>query len=167
MDISDWTDTQILQLPDHVFGKRYWISTYGEKTITGVSLFISADALPSKAIVWALLINVYRSDGLVAFIGLRLGDTLPANLTAFKALDKLFPGWGDDTKDRELTVEKPEYMHLNNLRVFVDSGGKKLCTSVWVPDGVATAYEEVGILVSAVPTEIHSWQLSEQAKDRW
>lgn len=167
MDISDWTDEQIMQLPDHVLGEKYVVGKM-EDINPGISkFFVTPFSLPAKIIIWQLTIYLMTDIGKNAIIGLRLSNTAAVNTTEFYAQDPIFPDIYDKAERQSqyrLTVitSSPAF----DLKYLLSTGSRKV-SCFFSNYNTVEIYMGFSMVISEVPTRVHGWLNSDEAKDRW
>jgi len=87
MDIRKWPLDQILQLPDHCFGRRFPVGVAGNPFAQTISYEISDIALPEVCVLWELAFWSWSTDAQLISVVLKLGDQIPANAAQFDALE--------------------------------------------------------------------------------
>ena len=157
MDISKWPLSRIMQLPDWCFGGRWWVGEYMGST-TGVAYYrLGEETLPNRFVLWGVLTCCNSPSMLQAMrVTIRLGGSKPASITEVYPLDRILEGVSISSIAYELYVNQNGLTWIGNIRQFVEPSGRKL---VLVANGdQAIAYEmTIGLLISAVPTEVPDW----------
>jgi hypothetical protein len=159
MDISTWTDSEILQLPDHFFGERRVVAVMDRNLGAGYQWEISADDFPTRSLVWQLNASIIYSNTAYNRYAMALGDAVPADQAAFNALTQLFEELGDSAY-----TPRTWYCSLYsaNIRIpmktIVETGGHNLILETYSPAN-NTLWIQVAFVVSEIPTEIKQWQI--------
>lgn len=95
MYTSKWSISQLLQMPDEYFGRRFPIFLQAEQSQEGSSWDISEIALPDICILWHVNILSQRLVTSNDYFRLALGDQLPTTTAMMDALEPLLPGFGE------------------------------------------------------------------------
>lgn len=127
MDISNWSLDRIMQLPDHMFGRRWLVSItcYGHDQITDWGTTLAS--MPERFVIWDMhLQRAFKSvDSL--YWTFRLGDVVPANAAEFNAMELLFPDITGTLFGRSsFTVDYTECPHFHSLRMPIQGSGRKI-----------------------------------------
>ena len=160
MNISTWSDSEVMQLPDHLFGRR-WSIPFSLNVAGGATSYqISPEGLGNRFVLWHIYADATVPVGMV-YLTLRfaMGDQLPANAAAFNVLELIEPvrvpgpgagaGWimGND-------------MHVwIPLRNIYASAGRRLVVEITTQGGGFTPGMLI-FVVSGVPMEIPEWYRS-------
>lgn len=157
MDISNWSMSQILELPDHLFGRRYMISC--GLTATGFDTLydISELGLPERCVIWELCVVYNATVAGYGSISFAIGDQLPTTLSEFIGHEPLFPGLGLQRAGyREFAVGRGAAFNMRRLKICVSSGGRRLIIRF---SALATGISIMNssIVVSAIPRSIPEW----------
>lgn len=154
MDISKWTIEKILQLPDHMFGYRWWVSVPETAVTAATRYYMSPLKLPDHTIIWRLHIYVdYHGAGFNIWFSLALGVTVPTNDAEFGALPLLMPSYAP-RRIYHVFKSNPFYkVELLGLRNYVHSKGRNLIIRVESSSSQNHDFH-VGLLISALPTSI-------------
>ena len=156
-DISNWGWGQILELPDHLFGRRYCVGCNLGRGGPGNSYAISDMSLPEKMVIWELNLETGGSWDEYNYISLALGDHLPANDAEFDVLEQLFPDIGLRTGTRrDFPVRRNSIFNLSRVKIGVDTAGQRL---VGRGETSFFGYTDVQaiLVVSSVPRSIPEW----------
>ena len=166
MDIRRWGLDQIMELPDHCFGRRFLVSCTLRLAAAKQEWDISEVALPDMCVIWELYIESIGIYSEVMTLRIALGDQLPLNVAMFNALDPLIMGFGaQGPEPRSLYFPVHDRMHINRLRVPVAAQGRRLVIECLTPEAIAGSVF-VGIVVSGVPKEVPDWLYSEHRRGR-
>lgn len=157
MDIRRWSPNQVMQLPDWCFGPRWWVGEYMGNTSGQIYYHSGAEVLPDKFVLWGILISARSPSCLEALrLTIRLAGSKPASVADGKAKDRLLDGISTEDILYELYVNQNGTTWIGCERQLVEPNGKRL--SLVSNGDQAIAYEmTVGILISAVPTEVPDW----------
>ncbi|GAI97239.1 unnamed protein product [marine sediment metagenome] len=148
---------QVMQLPDCCFGPRWWIGEYMGSS-TGVAYTRKGqELLPQRFVLWGILVSSRSPACLEALrLTIRLAGDVAADTAAAKLQDRLLDGISTADILYELYVNQNGVDWINCGRQLIESRGRRL--SLVSNGDQVIAYEmTVGILVSAVPTEIPDW----------
>lgn len=156
-DISNWGWGQILELPDHLFGRRSVVGCSLFEIGGGTGFDVSMLGLPEKCVIWELRGSYVTSEAGVGIFSIALGDHLPANDAEFNLLETLLPDLGRPVDGRrEIAITSGSSFNLAQLKVGVDSGGRRLVVR-FLSSVVTLAYCDVSLVVSSVPRSIPEW----------
>ena len=127
MDIRNWSQSQIMQLPDHMFGRKFLVSCAIEATMDETTYDISELALPEDCVIWEFWMYSYAVASKFIEIGLALGDQLPTSAAMFNALDPLFHGLGvDGPEPRTIPIDNQGSFRFNRIRMPLRAAGRRL-----------------------------------------
>lgn len=153
-DISNWGWGQILELPDHLFGRRFVVAANAFSTAIGEYFAISDMGLPEKIVVWSVRVMATSVWSTPVQFRLCLGDHLPANAAEFIPMESLFPDVGVLAGGVRLSwVSRYQTFEMNGLKMGVDTAGRRLVTnsiSLTTEDLLLQAV----VVVSSVPRSI-------------
>jgi len=157
MDISSWGWGQLLELPDHLFGRRFSIGCYVTVGTGGTGYDISEMALPEKTVIWEMCICASNASTDFGSISMALGDQLPADDAAFNRYEQLFPdlGFQADTR-RDIYVFRNCTCNLVKMKTGINTQGRRLVLRYDQVLG-ELAFAQVGLVVSSVPRSIPEW----------
>ena len=157
MDISNWSMAQIMELPDHLFGRRYMVgcAVYGESM--GDAFDISMFGLPERAVIWELRVRLVVLSARMVTLRMALGDQLPANEAEFNALPQLFSdiGYREDGV-RVIRVSNLSSMIVTQLRYGIETAGRRLVIA-GAFDALADHWLFVDLVVSSIPRSLPEW----------
>lgn len=157
MDISKWPMSDVMQLPDHCFGRRYWVGEYMGGVDGAVDIKIGSDELPKTFVVWGVLISC-RSPSCTEAIRLtiRLCDALAAFTADAKLYDRLLKDISVSNILYEFYVNANDVNWVGCERQLVQQSFRRLGL---VSNGDASnTYEmTVGVLISEVPRNVPDW----------
>lgn len=157
MDISKWSLSEVMQLPDYCFGERYWVGDYVGGTNGVVERKIGADELPKKFVVWGVFISC-RSPSCTEAIRLTIRlcdalDALTADATPFERLLKNI-STPDIVYEFYVNANGVEWIGIN--RQLVRPVFRRL--GLIANGDQSNTYEmTVGVLISEVPQEVPDW----------
>jgi len=160
MDVSKWPLDEIMQLPDHAFGRR-WIVSVGRSGLSNNILYdISEAGLPERFVVWEIM---WCGDGEILFVvsmALGLSDYLPTTDVEFWAFPRLISDLGIDINgNRMLFIRSEQSWRRMTLRQPVASGGRRL-VGRFAETATKTAAAMIAITISSLPREVPDWLIS-------
>ena len=165
MDISNWGEGRLLQLPDFCFGRRYLVSATIETSGNPFSFAISEMGLPETGVLWELLIRAWTTTNTAGYVQMAYGDVLPVSAAVFDVLEPLMAGLGlSEAEPRRIPIRGELDLHLRTLRQLIRPGGKRLCiggNAGPAGEGAIT----VGLVVSSFPKDIPEWLSSVLGSD--
>lgn len=157
MDIRGWSLNKIMQLPDSCFGARWWVGDYLGSTTGSVDYRGGEEILPRPFVVWGVMVSARSPACLEALrLTIRLGGSTVSTVAAAKSLDRLLKGISVADILYEFYVNSNGATWIGCERQLVDPNGRRL---VMVANGDQVIQYEmtVGVLISAVPTEVPDW----------
>jgi len=154
MDIRNWPLERVMQLPDCLFGRK-WIVAESLSVAGGAEGFvISADALPDRCVVWTMFVSAYRDGTAPAVAEFRLGQQIPADLTAFRLLDPIIgPAGFTGIVRSALQCSSYGLLAAIDIRLPILSSGRKLVLRLEAIGAVALVIQ-AGIVISSIPNEV-------------
>lgn len=157
MDIRSWNTNQIMQLPDWCFGNRWWVGEYMGGTNGVVEYKSGQEVLPHRFVLWGIMTSARSPNCLEALrLTIRLAGSKVASVTNAEAQDMLLNGISTSGILYELYVNQNGVEWIGPIRQLVEPNGRKL--SLVTNGDQAITYEmTVGLLISAVPTEVPDW----------
>lgn len=160
MDIRNWPMNQIMQLPDHCFGRRWPIGVNAYSSATTEGWDISEVALPEQCVIWELSGWIGYSLQQIETFRLALGDQLPTTTAEMDRLEPLFNGLGrTEAGPRRIEAGRLTTFFIMNLRMPVMSSGRRLVLEV-VSSGTGVGRLQVAVVVSSIPREVPDCLLS-------
>lgn len=154
MDITKWPLNKIMQLPDHVFGRRWPI--FAQPLVPSLFLFdfLLSDPLPERIVLWNIHVSMTKAFGEAHWFKLALGDHEPMNDAEFDAFERVFPGnLSSDISEGSILI--PGQMVLNiPMRLSIETMGRRFALQVWNGYGVTQVYFGFTFLISSIPKEI-------------
>jgi len=160
MDITNWGIGRIMQLPDHLFGRKYVIGCGGILSGAGNIFPISSVALPEWTVIWELRVWGYFSASGLHGIKFALGDQVPADADSFLRFEQLFAdvGYGAGTP-KDLYLDLNGSINITGLRMPVHTAGRRLVMEM-TNIGAETILINSAMIISGIPREIPEWMLS-------
>jgi len=156
-DISSWGWGQILELPDHLFGRRYVVGCAVALPGAGAVFEISLAALPERCVIWewSVVSDIAYSEG--GSVALALGDVAPTTEAGFTGLPTLLPDIGLMTwGTRYIMVSRDCQYDLRCLKVGLNTHGQRLVVRFYQA-GSSPRRAMVNLVVSSVPRSIPEW----------
>ena len=157
MDISHWNMSQIMQLPDFVFGRQLCISQYiGSSTDESV-YFKMQQKLPPWFVVWSILVEAEKSAAAIYInMSLRLGDaeTVPAD---FVSLERLISDKGSVGQTYDWHLPAVGLKHITGLRELVDGKGRHIIGLIKMHTESASVESIVSVFITPIPREAPDW----------
>lgn len=164
MNIQDWSIGQVLQLPDHVFGRRYpiWVEAYSASG--GAHREISEVGFPNVAVIWGFGWWVWTpytvDDKAECRIKLGVANALPATPAEMLRIQPLFPGLGEHMAElRDIWMGDAGAAIWIPMRTVFDAQGQKLVIEVDASSNTNVRVQ-VGVVVSSIPKEVPDWMIS-------
>ncbi len=160
MDISKWSLDKIVQLPDFVFGRRYFIGMISGKDGPGADFVIADEALPNRMVVWGFYCSG-RQEAMTSWeVTYRMGAKQTYNGDSCAELQRVFPGMGHPSFFNEIWSQGGEPVFVMGIRNFVEPQGKRLVMAITTNNGTGYREFSAGILISAFPREVPDWVVS-------
>lgn len=157
MDISKWNTNQIMQLPDWCFGGRYWVGEYMGGTLGVVEYKSGQEVLPHRFVLWGIMLSARSPNCLEALrLTIRLAGSAPSSATNAETMALLLDGISTAGTVYEFYPVQNGVTWIGPIRQLVEPNGRKL-SMVSNGDQAITYEMTVGLLISAVPTEIPDW----------
>lgn len=162
MDISDWPIGKIMQLPDHLFGRRFVVSCTAEAVNGASGWDIAEIAFPEDIVLWGMWYGLTFDEYKADYIRLALGDQLPTTTAMMDGLEPLLPGVGRQGADprRIITASYNTYLP-QHLRMPIRTMGRRLVMEVTAA-AAKNAIWGVVLVVSTIPREIPDWFFGRQ-----
>jgi len=157
MDISRWSMSQVLELPDHLFGRRYAVGCAIHQTLVGSYFDVSEMSLPERCVIWEVRFAVLTKVDDLFGVSIALGDQLPVDDAAFDRFEQLLPDIGYRTGTRrDISLTYRTSFELRGLKIGIETQGRRLVTR-FDKVGGAPAFMEVELVVSSVPRSLPEW----------
>ncbi len=157
MDISGWPMSQIMQLPDFVFGRQQCISQYIGTSAAVVSYFKMKQELPDWFVVWSILVEGEKHSAATWInLSLRLGgpDSVPANIKDF---DRLIRDKGSVEQTYDWHLPAVGLKHITGLRELVNGKGRFIIGLIKMVGETGTVESMVSVFITPVPREAPDW----------
>ncbi len=160
MNIRNWSNDQIMQLPDHVFGQRWQIGMSVILEEAEPQFAIAEMALPERSIIWGVHMVTFGSFAIGMEFSFALGDLLPTTDAIFDGGELLFPGVVAPSGRRStFAVLTTASVRCECLRMPVATAGRRFIMRAVRTVGVAADSQAV-ITISSIPTEVPDCLLS-------
>lgn len=159
MNISQWSKSEILQLPDHAFGQKFMISTYIGLSGMAPTTTKTEYSLPERSIVWSAFCYGTQANAYAYKLGMRLCPNAMNPTGNWAQLDRLFRTSVTPLQSYDFWFPSPANWQLTGLRYYVESQGQQLALLMGSYSGSGTGEVHCGIIVSAVPSEVPDWIL--------
>ena len=154
MDIRNWSMDRIMQLPDEVFGRRWFVGVSGTPGNFLLVFDISESALPDMAVIWGLVVTASAESVINTQVVLRLGNKLPASAAEFDAMELLFPAvMALDGVRSSISIGAGAALSIPNMRMPVAAQGRRLVVSMLTPV-IPDVNVAVTLLVSGIPSNV-------------
>lgn len=157
MDISKWNMSDIMQLPDFVFGAQLCVSEYIGTTAGGVNYFKITDKLPPWFVIWSILVGAEKNAAAIAVnLSLRLGDSVPnsANLLTF---ERLIEHKGSLAQVYDWYLPAVGLKHITGLRCLVNGKGRHIIGAIKMLSETGTVESSVSVFYTPIPKEAPDW----------
>lgn len=154
MNINDWPIGKILQLPDHVFGRRFTLSC-SLQCATGAAVWdISEIALPERCVLWEVDVYSAIMTGPLMWYRMAIGDQLPTTVAEMDGLEPLIHGMGvDGPEPRRIWFPRETDWRINRLKFPISAAGRRLVIECGSGE-TANPMFMVTIVVSTIPRDI-------------
>lgn len=160
MNISEWSLSKKMMLPDHCFGRREVLQLAADLSDANAVYVISPAGLPETTVIWEVLAAGRGTGFMTVHIGLALGDQLPASDAEYNALDPIFPNAiASDGERGEFEVQTFGDTHIAMARFPVAVSGRRIVAKFIRHQGNATEAVVV-VTYSSLPYEVPSCLLS-------
>ena len=162
MDISNWSWSQILQLPDHLFGRRFVVSNQIRRSAVCNYWGITKAALPEKCVLWEFTVAIWGVGTNVDRLRIHLGDFLPTTTAEMDLLDRMITDYYLDVFAQwDFSFQSPGILNLSRIKLPIDAKGRRVILEV-VVDEIADSSVQSLYVISSVPKEIPDWYLTHQ-----
>ena len=160
MRIDHWGLDQVMQLPDHCFGRRWVVSCEIHGASGTTAWDMSEVGFPDVGVIWELVVEPFYCTFAGDYIRLALGDQLPAAAAMMDGLEPLIAGLGE-------TGAEPRHMYvfynlgssLIQMREPKRFQGRRLVMEV-APSVEKFMWVRVMVVVSSIPKEVPDWLIS-------
>jgi len=160
MDIRNWSLGQIVQLPEHVFGRKYCVSV--ELTVGGgiTEYAMSEMAFPERMILWQVAIywGLWSAAGSYLRLGMR--DQIPTSPAEMSSAEEILPGVGESMLGPNM-LHAYQYtgQEIIDLKAPMIPPARHLVAQV-TSSGGATSNVRAICVVSGIPNEVPECVLS-------
>ncbi len=154
MDISKWGLSQIMQLPDHLFGRRWPLIYSSTFPALVTSERLVNDPLPERIVLWEIRWYCEFLGNVVNYVKFALGDHVPANDAEFNAFERIFPGdLGNLVNEGAIEIDSENEFILPMRKPLVTSG-RRFAIQAWSAWGLVPVKMTFTFLISSIPREI-------------
>lgn len=154
MDLSKWSMDEIMQLPDHCFGRRWWIGGEIQTDADATTYFVFEENLPDNLVVWEVLISAAPvSAGTTWGLTLRLCNVAPTAVTIL-GMRRLLPGMGNVEGVYDVVATRQGSFEMVPMRCLVESAGDKIGGALTLVLETLDMISTVGVLISSVPRSV-------------
>lgn len=158
MDIRNWPLGQVMQLPDHCFGRRFPVCVFGHNIGLTEAYDIAEIAFPEQIVVWELMIawSRYQAEEVDKYdeIRLALGDQLPTAEADFLSLEPFMPGLGEQIPEpRTIVTGDVAVWHVDRLKYPIHTMGRRLVLFIEARETNSSSVQVITV-VSSIPKEI-------------
>jgi len=164
MDISGWSDPEVLSLPGWVFGPRQVVQIGRIMAVPADVYRIVASGVPDKCVIWECHVSAPSVTGGWVYFELAWADRLPTSAAEWSTLEKMFPLAGvQDGLNWSMLVAAGGAMHLSELRIAGPAAGLRPALRV---DNASTQNSGVSVtlIVSGWPRSVPDWLISGKGK---
>jgi len=160
MILAGWSIAAKMRLPDMCFGNRMLLScrVYIPTPAT-FGWWISTQALPDPACIWAVGMLVWESDYRGNYVRMGLRDTVPTSEAEMNTAQNIFPDLGDNASAPPIINVPPfvgQMFHVP-VRKGIDTGGKKFVVEGRVHASGSYLLALLYIVVSPLPIAVPGW----------
>lgn len=128
----------------------------------GVEYKLGKELLPHRFMLWGIMISARSPACLEALrLTIRLSGSVAASVAEAKAMDRVLDGISVPEILYEFYVNSNGVDWIGGLKQFVEPNGRKL-SLISNGDQTITYEMTVGLLISAVPTEVPDWLVNAQ-----
>ena len=154
MNISNWPNEKIMQLPDECFGRRWpIISSRTIAVATTVQWLIKA-SLPDRCILWSVGICGFGINQWNGTIKIALGDNEPATDAEFDAFERIIPGdFQNDLNEGAIYMSWTTLVPLM-MRMPLKPQGRRFAVQVYNPAAAQTMFFNIIFTISSIPTDV-------------
>jgi len=141
---------EIMMMPDHVFGRRWWITAAWEGGL-GFTWGKSHEPLPEYGVVWGVKFYSPWSESVLTIVTLRFGDQLPLVAATFEAMELAFSEIAASPAllSSALTVGTTGGLWFPMRKPVAGSG--RCVVAQALQSGADAIAHQVGVLVSSFP----------------
>ena len=157
MDISKWPLSEIMQLPDHCFGKRWLVITNRRVLPAAVDEWISDTPLPNRFVLWSITIWGVQALNVNYWFKIALGDQDPTTSAIFATFTPLFDGdLENDIQAGAIFNQYGSTLYLT-MRRPIEAMGKRFAVQFNNVDATLSKCVAIAFEVSAIPDEVPDW----------
>ena len=93
MDVTKWPIDQIMQLPDHCFGRRWWVGTQCYADDGKVGYGFAEEPFPDQFVLWAVMVGCHSPSMTEAMkLTIRVSAQPFVDMESVRAADRLLKG---------------------------------------------------------------------------
>lgn len=154
MDISRWPLDKIMQLPDHCFGRKWWVGTYVGTTADAPNYFLIEESVPDIFILWDVLIaTAGHTAGTHTNVTFRLCAQAPtgANIKTFR---RLLRNFSTRIQMYDLHLPPMGLVHVGPMRNVINAGNDRIGGAFKIVAETANCEGVVACLISGIPRDI-------------
>lgn len=160
MNIEKWDVEDIMQLPDHCFGRRWVVSVTTKGVQSETDWDISEIAFPNIGVIWNFLLYPAYISSSSSHVRIAIGEQKPTSTAMMDKLEPLIVGLGrQGPEPRDIRMSQNAGSIMIPMRTVKRFQGKKLIMEA-VP--VADGYQHCIciVTVSSIPKEVPDWVVS-------
>ncbi len=151
MRFEELSDSEVMMMPDSVFGRRWWSKVHLSPEI-GTLWAMAADSLPERAVIWEAGCHSASSGPANLSVAYRLGQVVAVTTAEFVAMEELFATWrGIGQEEGAVNISQAGGQYRFPMRHPVRTASRRLVVSV-TNSGAALVEVDVGILLSSWPS---------------
>lgn len=153
IDIRNWPLDKIMQLPDWVFGAKFYNGHFGNQVGGGSTYYKFPTPLPDRIVLWDIIGSVAPETGVTYVLaGWGLGSEVPTAAT-WRRGDRLLANFVQINEAFDISMPVGNIMHLGPVRLPIVTG-KRHITANYSSQGGNEPEIHVTAVISAIPNEI-------------
>lgn len=157
MDIRDWPLSDIMQLPDFVFGAQRCLSEYVGTSAASVNYFKVKEKPPYWFVIWSILIEGEKQSAATwVNLSLRLGNNIPTAGT-MPPLDRLIDGKGSKAQFYDWHLPAIGLKHITGLRILVNGKGRSIVGAIKMVGETEVVENMVSVFITPIPKHAPDW----------
>lgn len=160
MNIEKWTEEQIMQLPDYMFGQRWALLTCRRIPGATTHQWLMKKALPNRCIVWSINVHGYTLAGYTNWFKLALAEKEPKSDAEFDTLERIFKGDLENVEEEGgifFSVGEGFTWHTKQI---LKPQGKKIAIQAANAHATSAIKFALTFVISSIPKEIPEWMFS-------
>ena len=156
MDIRHWPLTEVMQLPDYCFGRRWLIGL--DLLFTGANTHwaISTQSFPTTCVLWNLQFWQTWPNFYCTGLRLSLGTEVPTNVAEFNKLEPLLPGGGWHYGTFYFRPNVYSQHNFDKLRLVLHTNKRRLVMEADGTSGKSTRLQVIAT-ISDIPKKAPNW----------